>query len=129
MVSPPEGTNTEDLTPYKQRSEVDFLYLGKPRNPNRAKDFKFGYALSLDNIVISNPSGLYTANDVGEWKLNKMDKKPSGFSTSIESVITCIKADKTAPSGLIFDIRKALQDKSAYTVAYTVNDQGVYGDD
>ena len=27
----PEGTRTEDLTPYKQRSEIDFLYLGSPK--------------------------------------------------------------------------------------------------
>ncbi len=31
-VTPPTGVRTTDLTPYKQRSEIDFLYLGKPRN-------------------------------------------------------------------------------------------------
>ena len=42
---PKKGTDTEDLTPYKQRSEIDFIYLGKPRNKSRAAAFEYGYAL------------------------------------------------------------------------------------
>lgn len=30
-IAQPEGTRTVDLTAYKQRSEIDFLYLGQPR--------------------------------------------------------------------------------------------------
>ena len=128
-VTSPEGTRTEDLTPYKQRSEIDFLYLGAPRNPNRASDFKFGFALSLDNVVSANPDGLYSTNDVARWKIDKMDQKPATMKKTIESVITCVKADQNAPTGLIFDIRKQLQDIDAFKIAYAVNDKGVINDD
>ena len=42
------GQKSRDLTPYKQRSEVDFIYLGKPRNKSRES---MGYVLSLDNVL------------------------------------------------------------------------------
>ncbi|MEY3438086.1 MAG: hypothetical protein RL265_671, partial [Bacteroidota bacterium] len=58
-VDSPDGSRATDLTPYKQRSEVDFLYLGKPRNPARAAEFKMGFALSLDNVVQPTADGLY----------------------------------------------------------------------
>ncbi len=124
-VTPAVGSRTTDLTPYKQRSEVDFLYLGEPRNKNRAKDFKMGYALSLDNVVQATPDGLYTTNAVGQWKKDKFDQKPARMTSPIEAVITCVKADKTAPTGLIFDIRKELQDVNALTIAYAVRDNGI----
>lgn len=120
----PTGTKTMDLTPYKQRSEIDFLYLGTPRNPNRAKAFKMGFALSLDNVVQATPDGLYPTNSVGRWKKDKFSQKPARMTAPIESVITCIKADRNAPSGLIFDIRKQLQDIDALTIAYSVRDKG-----
>lgn len=47
-VTQPEGVKAMDMTPYKQRSEIDFVYLGEPRNPARRSQFKFGYALFLD---------------------------------------------------------------------------------
>jgi hypothetical protein len=120
----PTGTKTMDLTPYKQRSEIDFLYLGTPRNPNRVKAFKMGFALSLDNVVQATPDGLYPTNTVGRWKKDKFSQKPARMSAPIESVITCVKADRNAPSGLIFDIRKQLQDIEALTIAYSVRDKG-----
>ena len=120
----PTGTKTMDLTPYKQRSEIDFLYLGTPRNPNRAKAFKMGFALSLDNVVQATPDGLYPTNSVGRWKKDKFSQKPARMTAPIESVITCIKADRNAPSGLIFDIRKELQEIEALTIAYSVRDKG-----
>ena len=46
------------------------------------------------------------------------------MTAPIEAVITCLKADKNAPSGLIFDIRKELQDIDALTIAYSVRDKG-----
>jgi hypothetical protein len=42
----------------------------------------------------------------------------------IESVITCVKADQDAPTGIIFDIRKELQEIDALTIAYSVRDKG-----
>jgi hypothetical protein len=125
-VDPPSGARTTDLTPYKQRSEIDFLYLGKPRNAARAESFKMGFALSLDNVV-TNPVGdeLYSMTAVGSWKKDKFDQKKTRVNIPIEGVITCVKADKSAPSGLIFDIRKQLQDINALTIAYAVRDNGV----
>ncbi len=124
QVNPTTGTKTMDLTAYKQRSEIDFLYLGTPRNPNRAQAFKMGYALSLDNIVQATSDGLYPTNAVSRWKKDKFSQKPARMTAPLESVITCIKADKNAPSGLIFDIRKELQDIDALTIAYSVRDKG-----
>lgn len=121
-VDQPEGDKTEDMTPYKQRSEIDFLYLGEPRNKSRIEDFKMGYALSLDNVVQATPDELYTTNAVSQWKKDKFEEKKSRLTVPIESVITCVKADKGAPSGLIFDIRKELQNINALKIAYAVRD-------
>lgn len=123
-VDQPSGTKTTDLTAYKQRSEIDFLYLGQPRNKARAMDFKLGYALSLDNVVQATADELYSTNSVGQWKEDKFEQKPAKMKAPIEAVITCIKADKGAPSGLIFDIRKELQNINALTVGYAVRDNG-----
>ena len=120
----PTGTKTMDLTPYKQRSEIDFLYLGTPRNPNRAKAFKMGFALSLDNVVQATPDGLYPTNTVGRWKKDKFSQKPARMTAPLESVITCVKADRNATSGLIFEIRNQLQEIEALTIAYSVRDKG-----
>ena len=124
----PRWTETEDLTPYKQRSEIDFLYLGRPRNPSRASAFEYGFALSLDNCVDAKADGLYTTNKVGEWKQNKFDSKPARMEKPIESVITCVKADQDAPAGLIFEIRKQLQEVEALKIAYSVKDMGMQND-
>ena len=122
QFEPPKGTDTEDLTPYKQRSEIDFIYLGKPRNKSRAAAFEYGYALSLDNVVQATPDGLYDANKVGEWKKSKFASKPARMKAPIESVITCVKADFGAPAGILFDIRKQLQAVDALKIAYSVKD-------
>ena len=124
IVESPNGSKSTDLTPYKQRSEIDFIYLGKPRNPARSVDFKLGYALSLDNVVEATSDELYSTNAVGNWKKAKFDDKPTRMQAPIEQVITCVKADKTAPTGLIFDIRKQLQDINALAIAYAVKDNG-----
>ncbi len=126
QVTSPVGSRTTDLTPYKQRSEIDFLYLGLPRNPNRSADFKMGYALSLDNVVTNVVADeLYSVNAVGSWKKDKFDQKKTRVTVGIEGVITCVKADQSAPTGLIFDIRKQLQDVNGLTIAYSVRDNGV----
>ncbi len=123
-LTPPAGKRTTDLTPYKQRSEVDFLYLGKPRNIARADDFKMGYALSLDNVVQATPDGLYTTNAIGRWKVDKFNEKKSRLTVPIEGVITLIKSDKEAPTGLIFDVRDELQKVDALSIAYSVMEKG-----
>lgn len=124
-VTQPEGVRTTDMTPYKQRSEIDFLYIGRPMNPGRAAKYAemgMEYLLFMDNVAQSNPDDLYTVNAVRRWKLDKFESKPESMTEPIQNVITCIKADKGAPSGIIFDIRKELQDIEALRVAYAVRD-------
>ncbi|GAB5417541.1 MAG: biopolymer transporter ExbD [Crocinitomicaceae bacterium] len=125
-VERPEGVSATDLTPYKQRSEIDFLYLGQPRNKNRASAFKLGHALFLDNVAQPQPGELYSTNTVSQWKKDKFEAKPPRMNEPIENVITCIKADGGAPSVLIFDIRDELQSIDALKVAYAVEDKSAY---
>jgi len=124
-VERPIGVRATDLTPYKQRSEIDFLYLGQPSNKNRIASFPFGYALFLDNVAQPTPGDLYTTNAVSNWKRDKFESKPSSMKEPIQNVITCIKADKGAPTYMIFDIREQLEVINALTVAYAVNDKTV----
>lgn len=126
VVERPEGISATDLTPYKQRSEIDFLYLGVPRNKARASQFKLGHALFLDNVAQPQPGELYSTNAVARWKLDKMESKPPRFAERIENVITCVKADKGAPTVLIFDIRDQLQSIDALTIGYAVEDKSAY---
>ena len=125
-VTRPDGISATDLTPYKQRSEIDFLYLGEPRNEKRKAAFKLGHALFLDNVAQPQPGDLYSTNSVAQWKLDKMESKPPRMNEPIYNVITCIKADEGAPSVLIFDIRDALQSIDALKVAYAVEDKSAY---
>ncbi|MDG1841700.1 MAG: biopolymer transporter ExbD [Crocinitomicaceae bacterium] len=120
-----EGVKTTDLTPYKQRSEVDFIYLGRPINKARQGEGDDEWFLSLDNVVTPSKDGLYNANHVGQWKLAKFDQKPARTreaNSKVATILTCIKADKEAPTIKIFEIRDALKDVEAFSVAYAVTD-------
>jgi len=123
-IALPIGNQSNDLTPYKQRSEIDFIYIGEPIIISKSINFKYGFALSLDNVVYSSPDQLYHDNDVAKWKTDKFNSKPTRMKAPIDRVITCIKADKKTPAGLIFDIRKQLQNINALTIAYAVDDKG-----
>lgn len=125
-VTQPTGVRAEDMTPFKQRSEIDFLYLGVPRNKARADQFDMGYALFLDNVAQPSPGDLYNVNKVRRWKLDKFDAKPDRMKQPLKEVITCVKADEKAPTGIIFDIRKELQEIEALKLAYAVKDNGNY---
>jgi hypothetical protein len=125
-VERPEGQRATDLTPYKQRSEIDFLYLGEPRNAARKNEFKEGHALFLDNVAQPSAGDLYSTNAIANWKKDKMNSKPTRMKEPIENVITCVKADKGAPSVLIFDIRDQLQSINALTIGYAVEDKSAY---
>lgn len=125
-LTQPTGVRAEDMTPFKQRSEIDFLYLGVPRNTARAESFNMGYALFLDNVAQPSPGDLYNVNTVRRWKLDKFEAKPDRMEQPIKEVITCIKADEQAPTGIIFDIRKELQEIEALKLAYAVQDNGSY---
>lgn len=126
-VTQPEGQKAVDLTPYKQRSEIDFLYIGPPKNRSRISDFTDGIALSLDNVVKSpKPDGLYTVDWVASWKQAKYNSKnKQTMNKAIGDVITCVKSDVSTPSGFIFDIREALESVDALTIAYAVKDNSI----
>lgn len=96
-VTQPTGVRAEDMTPFKQRSEIDFLYLGVPRNKARIESFDQGYALFLDNVAQPSPGDLYNVNAVRRWKLDKFDAKPERMKQPLKEVITCVKADEKAP--------------------------------
>ncbi|MCH2223783.1 MAG: biopolymer transporter ExbD [Crocinitomicaceae bacterium] len=121
-LNQPDGVKTQDMTPFKQRSEIDFLYIGTPRNKARIDQFAGGYALFLDNVAQPNPGELYNATAVRQWKMDKFEAKPKSLRVGIEGVITCVKADVNAPVGVVFDIRKELQDIEALKIAYAVQD-------
>jgi len=122
-LTQPKGIRTTDMTPYKQRSEIDFLYLGVPRNKARAEEFDMGYALFLDNVEQPTPGELYNTNYIQKWKLDKYsEKKTRGVKKQMKDIVTCIKADKAAPTGILFDIREELEKIDALTVAYAVKD-------
>lgn len=121
-VKIPSGVRATDMTPYKQRSEIDFAYLGVPRNKARAAEFDMGYALFLDNVEQPSPGELYNTNSIRKWKQDKYDEKRARVKKPISEVITCVKADKGAPTGIIFDMRSELQEIEALTIAYAVRD-------
>lgn len=127
VVNQPEGVKATDLTPYKQRSEIDFMYLGQPRNKARLNQFEDGYALFLDNVQENaDANSLYQTTVIQKWKLDKFNEKraKSSFNADIVDVITCVKADEGAPAGRIFDIRNELEKVDALTIAYAVKDNG-----
>src|SRR3989338_5887920 len=93
-VTSPEGVKTSDMTPYKQRSEIDFMYVGKPINPARARKYEemgMEYLLFMDNVAQSTPDDLYSINAIRRWKLDKFESKPDNMRKPITDVITCIK--------------------------------------
>lgn len=127
IVEQPEGVRATDLTPYKQRSEIDFMYLGTPRNPARRSHFEDGYALFLDNVQENaDKESLYQTTAIQKWKLDKYNEKQSksSFNADIIDVITCVKADENAPAGRIFEIRNELEKVDGLTIAYAVKDNG-----
>ena len=83
-VTQPDGTHTTDMTPFKQRSEIDFLYLGEPRNAARKSQFKMGYALFLDNVAQPDPNELYNTNAIRNWKLEKFQAKQGRLRVGLE---------------------------------------------
>jgi biopolymer transport protein ExbD len=115
-IKPAQGVGLNDLTPFKQRSEVDFVYLGEPRKGDKEK-FKRGIAVQYDGI-------LGEINEIGEWKTNKFDDKSADVTAPKEEMITVFKADETVPMGIIFDAREILGDLSFYSIGYYAREKG-----
>ncbi|MDX1445954.1 biopolymer transporter ExbD [Lishizhenia sp.] len=110
------GVGLTDLTPYKQRSEVDFVYLGKPIVGDASK-FDKGVAVQYDGI-------LGNIDKIDEWKSDKYSQKPKGFATPKEKVVTCFKVDEQVPVGILFDAKKELQNADFNTIAYHAAERG-----
>jgi biopolymer transport protein ExbD len=115
-IQPALGVGLTDLTPFKQRSEVDFVYLGEPIKGD-AELFDKGVAIQYDGILES-------INYLREWKENKYSEKPDDFTAPRENVITCFKADEKVPMGIIFEARDILQDLNFNTIGYAAQEKG-----
>ena len=117
-VQPAIGIGLTDLTPFKQRSEVDFVYLGPPIKGDASK-FPKGIAVQYDGII--HKDGI---NYIGQWKLDKFATKPDEFTAPREKVLTCFKADETVPMGMIFEAREILGDLNFNSIAYYASEKG-----
>lgn len=117
-IQPALGTGLTDLTPFKQRSEVDFVYLGEPIKGD-AELFDKGVAVQYDGLMPKEGIG-YLAT----WKEDKFAEKPDDFTAPRENVITCFKADEKVPMGIIFEAREILQDINFNTIGYAASEKG-----
>ncbi|MBW7867810.1 MAG: biopolymer transporter ExbD [Brumimicrobium sp.] len=117
-IDPAQGSGLSDLTPFKQRSEVDFVYMGEPLSGDDSKFYK-GVAVQYDGIL--HQDGI---EYIGQWKLNKFKEKPAEMTAPKENVITCFKADETVPMELIFKARGILQDLDFNSIAYGAQEMG-----
>jgi biopolymer transport protein ExbD len=117
-VDPAQGVGLNDLTPFKQRSEVDFLYLGEPLSGDASK-FKQGIAVQYDGII--HKDGIA---HIGKWKNDKFSSKPEEFTAPKEEVITCFKADERVPMGIIFQARDILQEENFNSIGYYAREKG-----
>ena len=117
-IQPAVGIGLTDLTPFKQRSEVDFVYLGPP-NKGDASKFHKGIAVQYDGII--HKDGI---QHIGQWKLDKLASKPDEFTAPREEVITCFKTHETVPMGIIFEAREILGDLSFFSIGYAAQEKG-----
>src|SRR5690554_1165733 len=69
-----QGAGVTDLTPFKQRSEVDFVYLGEPIQGDKDRFYK-GVAVQYDGLLPAD--GI---NYIGVWKQDKFKTKPAEFT-------------------------------------------------
>lgn len=117
-IVPAKGVGVTDLTPFKQRSTVDFVYLGEPLKGDRSK-FDKGVAVQYDGLL--HPDGI---NYIGKWKLAKFNDKPAEMVDPKENIITCFKADQRVPMGIIFTAREILRDLDFNSIAYSAAELG-----
>lgn len=119
-VQPAIGIGLTDLTPFKQRSEVDFVYLGEPIKGDKSL-FKKGIAVQYDGII--HAEGI---DYIGEWKTEKYKEKKGRdeFTALQEGVVTCFKADQHVPMGIIFEARDILGDLDFNSIGYYASEKG-----
>lgn len=116
-VRPATGIGMTDLTPFKQRSEVDFVYLGQPLKGDTDK-FEKGIAVQYDGIL--HKDGI---RHIGKWKQDKFATKPAEYTAPREETMTCFKADEQVPMGILFEGREILGDASFFTIGYAASEK------
>jgi biopolymer transport protein ExbD len=116
-VRPATGIGMTDLTPFKQRSEVDFVYLGQPLKGDADK-FEKGIAVQYDGIL--HKDGI---RHIGKWKKDKFATKPAEYTAPREETMTCFKADEQVPMGILFEAREILGDNDFYTIGYAASEK------
>lgn len=116
-VRPATGIGTTDLTPFKQRSEVDFVYLGQPLKGDTDK-FEKGIAVQYDGIL--HKDGI---RHIVKWKQDKFATKPAEYTAPREETMTCFKADEQVPMGILFEARETLGDASFFTIGYAASEK------
>lgn len=117
-INSAQGAGVTDLTPFKQRGEVDFVYLGEPMKGDVDK-FEKGIAVQFDGVLSQN--GI---NGIGVWKTEKFRNKPAEVTAPQENIITCFKADEKVPMGIIFTAREILQELNFNSIAYSAQEMG-----
>jgi len=102
-VKRPKSSEATDLTPFKQRNEIDFVFVGLPMKESLGDQVR----LQLDG-QFGDPE------NIGSWKKLKAEDR----GKAIETMITCLKTDAEVNYGYIYDIREALRDVKALMIAY-----------
>ena len=102
-VKRPKSSEATDLTPFKQRNEIDFVFVGLPLKESMGDQVR----LQLDG-QFGDPE------NIGGWKKLKAEDR----GKAIETVITCLKTDAEVNYGYIYDVKEALRDVKALQVAY-----------
>src|SRR5690554_2498971 len=83
-INSAQGAGVTDLTPFKQRGEVDFVYLGEPMKGDVDK-FEKRIDVQFDGILSQN--GI---NGIGVWKTEKFRNKPAEVTAPQKNIITCL---------------------------------------
>ena len=102
-VKRPKSSEATDLTPFKQRNEIDFVFVGLPMKES------FG-----DQVRLQLDGQFGDPENIGAWKKLKAEDR----GKAIETVITCLKTDSKVNYGYIYDVREALRDAKALMIAY-----------
>ena len=102
-VKRPKSSEATDLTPFKQRNEVDFVFVGLPLKESMGDQVR----LQLDG-QFGDPE------NIGAWKKLKAEDK----GKAIETVITCLKTDEGVNYGYVYDVKEALRDVKALSLSY-----------
>lgn len=102
-VKRPKSSEATDLTPFKQRNEIDFVFVGLPSKTSMG-----------DQVRLQLDGQLGDPENIGPWKKLKAEDR----GKAIETIITCLKTDEEVHYGYIYDVKEALRDVKALLLAY-----------